>query len=82
MTNCRIGRVTMKRPSNVVMLDVSTTLPVPPSRVLAGAMEKGLEDVIVMGWDSNKELYLASSMSSNPRILWLVEQAKKLVLME
>ena len=66
--------------ANVIDLPVITRLDLNPDRVLDGAREK-LNDVIVMGWDKNGDLYFASSQADGGDALWLMEKAK-LALME
>lgn len=66
--------------SNVTYLDVETTLDIPPERVLAGAIEQGLAEVMVIGHTEKGELYLASSGGDSKDLLWLLEAAKREVL--
>lgn len=48
----------------VEFMDVTTTLDVPPDRVLEGA--KGhLQDVLLLGWDKDGSLYVASSIGQD-----------------
>lgn len=72
----RIGRVTEKRPANVVNLRAVTRLDVPASRILAEAMESNLEAVIVIGWDRDGDHYYGSSVADGGDALWLVEKFK------
>ena len=58
----------------------NTTLPVPPENVLKGAIEQGLEDVIIVGRTKDGELYMAASTGEAPEILWLIECAKGYIL--
>ena len=46
-----------------------------PDNVLASAFGK-VNDVVLMGYDKEGELYLASSVSDGGDILWLIEQLK------
>jgi len=39
-----------------------------------------LNSVVLMGWDKNDELYLASSEADGAEILWLLEKLKKVLL--
>ena len=57
-----------------------TTLPVPTEKVLKGALEAKLSNVIVIGTVEDGELYLASSEGDAPEILWLLENAKNFIL--
>jgi hypothetical protein len=82
MSGCRIGRVTLRVPDNVVMLDGATTLDLPPARVLAGALEANLDAVLVLGLDRNGGEYFAGSTSDSGLALCLVERFKYLLMRE
>lgn len=56
----------------VVYLDKSTTLPIPVSRVLLGALEKDLDMVVVLGYEKDGTPYAASSTGDGRDILWAV----------
>ena len=58
----------------------NTTLPVPAEKVLKGALEAKLADVLLIGRTDDGDLYLASSMPEAPEILWLLENAKAYIL--
>ena len=58
----------------------NTTLPVPAEKVLKGAIEAKLSNVLVIGTTESGELYLAGSISEAPEILWLLENAKNFIL--
>lgn len=76
--HARIGRVTMKNGmgGNVVSAGIVTSLDVPPSRVLAGALDANLTDVVVMGYTQDGDQFFASSMSDGGTVLWLAEKMK------
>ncbi len=76
----RLGRVKTKTPDNVVIFDAYTRLDLPPSRVLAGALEAGLSDVIIIGRDADGDGYYAASMVDGGDMLWLVEKFKMRIL--
>jgi hypothetical protein len=61
--------------SNVVHLDVITTLPLDPDRLLEKAIGK-LDRVIIIGVDKNGEEYFASSDSDGGTAVWDFERAK------
>lgn len=63
--------------SNVAVLNMVTRLPIPTERVLSSALENGMDTVVVIGWDNNKDFYFASSEPSGPEVVWLLEVAKK-----
>ena len=58
--------------STVVYLDKSTTLPIPVSRVLQGALEKNLDMVVVLGYEQDGTPYAAASTGDGREILWVV----------
>lgn len=65
---------------NVIPLRCSTTLDIPPEKVLSGAADKGLTDVVVIGWGENGEMYFASSYGNGAETNWLLDQAKLALL--
>ena len=65
-----------EREDNVIELDGETTLDIPVERVISGALEKDLETVIVLGWNEEGEMYLASSTGSRPNMYYLLDSAK------
>ena len=56
-----------------------TILPLPPDTVLQGALGQ-LQSVVVIGSDADGKLYLSSSTSYLPDVLWLLEQARERTL--
>jgi len=67
---------------NVVFLDVDTTLAIPPERVLDGALKADLEEVIVLGWTKDGQMYAAGSTGDIADTLLLLELFKKELLSE
>lgn len=65
---------------NVVVLDVVTRLDIPVERILNQAVDDGLQDVVIIGWDDEGEFYFASSKADGGNILWLLEKAKKMLM--
>ena len=65
---------------NVVELDMVTRLDIPVERVLNGAMKADLNNVFVVGWDQDGDLYTASSIADGAELLWMLELAKKRLL--
>ncbi|MBX3703980.1 MAG: hypothetical protein KF822_09420 [Steroidobacteraceae bacterium] len=49
---------------------------VPAERILQGALDHGMEGVVLMGYDNDGELYLASSYADGGTVLWLMEQLR------
>jgi hypothetical protein len=66
-------------PDNVVVLPMSTTLPLPAGRVLSAAIGQ-VETVVVIGREPDGTLYFASSMSDAAAINWLLELARQRLL--
>ena len=56
--------------------------PLPADKVLAEAQAQGLTDAVVVGWDRDGTLYIKTSYSDGPNVLWLLEQARDIILME
>jgi hypothetical protein len=50
--------------TNIIKLPVLTTLDIPVEDVLDGAHDAQLDDVLVIGYHENGELYIASSSAS------------------
>jgi hypothetical protein len=64
----------------VVELDVLTHLDLPVDRILKAALEKGLAEVVIIGFDDDGEFYFAASKADGGDVLWLLELAKKKLL--
>lgn len=65
---------------NVVDLNVVTSLPVPSEKLLAKALENGVTNVVILGYDPAGDFYFASSDADGGDVLWLLEIAKKRLL--
>jgi len=79
-TGCRIGRVRMKRPENLVFFNGLTVVPHEPARILQYALEEGLKTVVIAGWDKDDKLYLSGSISSRAEVSWLLEKSQRYLL--
>ena len=62
--------------AEVVDFPGPTVLHVPVDKVLSGAVEAKLNDVIVIGRTPENDLYVASSMPEAPEILWLMKNVE------
>lgn len=62
---------------NVVMWNGVTRLDIPAGRVLRGATEADLSDVVVIGFDGDGDFYFSSSYAGGGDVLWLMELARK-----
>ena len=65
---------------NIRYLRCETRLDIPVDRVLSGAGTAKLESAVVVGWDADGDLYLASSLGSEGDALMLLEKAKQFLL--
>jgi hypothetical protein len=63
--------------TNVVSIDVPTTLDVPCDKVLSSALGNDLASVVVLGWDKDDGFYIAASTGEIGEILLLLEMAKR-----
>ena len=54
-----------------------TTLDIPPERVLQSAIDNEIRDVVLLGFDKNGELYVATSIGSDfAKINLMIDRAK------
>lgn len=51
-----------------------------PKTVLSAAIERDLQQVVVVGWTQGGELYLSMSHAYVPDLLWLVSHAQKMLM--
>ena len=65
---------------NVVVLPVITRLDRPPERVLQEALNEGLMEATIIGYDANGNFFFASSKASGADVIWALEMAKKKLL--
>jgi hypothetical protein len=66
---------------NVVFLHETTTLDIPPDRVLESAIGT-LDGVVLLGYDKDGGEYFASSYGDDRTVLWLLEKLKARLLNE
>lgn len=62
--------------AEIVDLDVVTRLDVPAERILKKALERGMESVVVVGYDKDGNEYFASSVADGGTVLWLLERCR------
>ena len=60
----------------VIIAPFITKLDVPAERILKGALEAGLRDVVVCGYTEDGDEYFASSVADGGTTLWLMERCK------
>jgi hypothetical protein len=66
---------------NIIDFPGSTLLDIPVEKVLEGAIDASLDQVVVVGVKEDGSTYLAFSTSDLYQILWFLENAKMDVLM-
>ena len=62
----------------VIILETTTTLDIPVSRVLDGA--RGAEIVLVLSYDDQCEMKVASSTGDCSELNWMLDKAKEVIL--
>jgi hypothetical protein len=72
----RVNGVAIRDEGNVTILRQVTRLDLPVERVLHGALDNGLSDAVVIGWDKNGDFYFAATYADGANVLWLLELAK------
>lgn len=65
---------------NVVVLNVITTLDVPPERILKGALHRKVKQLVILGYDEDGDEFFASSIADAGSVMWLMERMKKKLL--
>lgn len=65
---------------NVVNIGVSTTLDLPSERILGGAREREITDIVLLGYDKDGEFYMACAPADLRDMLVLVELAKRQIM--
>ena len=65
--------------SKVVPIGCITYLDMPPDVILDSAKGR-MEGVILVGFDTDGELYFASSYADGGTVMWLLEMTKKRLL--
>lgn len=65
---------------NVVQMRLVTRLPIPVETVLEGALEAGLTEVVILGFDANGDEFFASSNADGGSVLWHLMRAQKKLL--
>lgn len=65
---------------DVVVLSVDTTLDLPLERILDGAREHDLSDVLLCGYEPSGQFYIASQIADAAKLLVLLERAKAALL--
>lgn len=66
--------------AEVILLPCTTRLNLPPDRVLGAAMEADLSGVLVLGFDKDGDIYMATTYADGGTAIWLMEKCKKRLL--
>lgn len=64
--------------NNVVVLNVDTTLDIPPDHILTTAMGE-MDSAIIIGWDKQGKFYFAASDAMAKDTLWLIKMAEDFI---
>ena len=67
------------RDSNVVAWPHLTVAPIMAEKVLSGAIERGVEPLIAVGYDRDGRLYVASTHSQTAEIMALLRLAQRYI---
>jgi hypothetical protein len=62
--------------AEVVALPCITKLDLPAERILNQALERGLQECVVIGFDAEGGEFFASSVADGGAVLWHLERAK------
>jgi hypothetical protein len=65
---------------NVTEFTGETRLKTPVPKILASAAGARLEDVVIVGWRENGDMYFASSSADGANVNWLLDMAKQALL--
>lgn len=66
--------------AEVIILPVDTTLDLPAERILDGARDGGVTDILLVGYDPDGEFYMASQSVDIGKLLILLERARAMLL--
>ena len=66
--------------SNVVELDVETTVDIPPKKILESAADFNLTEVLVIGTTEDGDLFFSSSSSDVRDVTWLLSNIQNKIL--
>ena len=78
---CAIGahdnlQMDIRMTDNVTPFTGITSLPIDPQRVLQAALDAGLKEVVICGFDANGDDYFASSEADAGAVNWVLDRAK------
>lgn len=65
---------------NVIQFCGTTTVDIEAEKVLDGALNHGLDSVLVLGMDRDGEFYAASTTSDPQHLLWLMEKMRFILM--
>ncbi len=64
----------------VILFNGNTKLDLPPDRVLESVIGKGLEGIVILGYDKDGKEFFSSTYADGGTVLWLLERLKKQLL--
>lgn len=64
---------------DVIQFPGPSGAPIPPAKILREAAEQTFEDVVVLGFTTDGDLYAASSTADGGTVFWLMERVKLLI---
>lgn len=62
---------------DVIDLDIQTTQPVSPEKVIKAALAADLETVLIIGYEKDGKFYFAGSISDVPDTNFILDEAKQ-----
>lgn len=78
----KLHSIKLKNQENVEILDVMTRLDIDANRVLMGAINAGLKEVVIAGEDKDGNRYFASNLASGGQVFWHLEAMKQRLLQD
>jgi len=66
--------------TNIINFTGITKLDLPVDRIIKGAVDAGLTEIVIIGYDKDGEEYFASSIADGGSVLWHLERSKKKLL--
>ena len=62
--------------SNVTILPIVSRLDIPVAKVIEGATDADLQEIVVLGYRRDGSEFFASSQADGSEVLWLLERFK------
>lgn len=68
--------------SNVIIANIETRLPLPAERILDGARDADLSEILLLGWMPDGQFYAAATHNDLGNHLILLEKAKAVLMQQ